>query len=344
MLILSALFILQVPAVLAQRIGDVHGHTMRDATYQQSSPLDRLRMLSQWVGERRTSEEAVRLLVRREADAYLRGQPAVSSTTFGGGVVPSTTPRGTYGGSRGSLNQGLTPPIGIGRPPVASAGAASTVQSQYGGRLNAWYTLTTMAVRGGALQNIEIPSDLMDEVAMRMVFDDPRWSGAGPKERLALLEEVRRAKLWSPMLDHLAQGAVAEVMYRDTAGMSPDRAAIARMMLLRTYRQKEVLQWGPFLQATEERLLLDYLDSAAARQGGPKAKLVHLRRLEAEQMISSMTRGKFEIPYALEYLQQNQAFLASSPEGKRQIIRQLRDERMVDFLSVSTLELAFGAR
>ena len=355
--ILCLLVLMTLPIdVLAQRIRDVHGHTLQDAAYQQAAPIDRLLLLSQWVGERRTSEDAVRLIVRREATKFLQQQanlvgrtngmsPQQSEAVYrqmrsGGGGLGRATARG------GVPDQRMVAEEMQARRDVQQVIRDAAVQREFGGRLVGWYMLNNLAVRGGPLQEIEIPGDLMDEVCMRVLFDDIRWTdpNSTPEIRLRLLEEVRRQRLWSPMLDHLAQAEIAQQLHIKTRGMPRDDQVIAQLTMLRDFKKKELLNWGPYHRQMEERLLLEYLDGARVAAAGAQAKLVHLRRLEAEQMISSMTRTKFEVPYALEYLQAKPGFLGSSAGQKREIIGQMRRDRMIDFLSVSTLEVAFGAR
>jgi|GEM_PF-1528513 len=357
LLLLFGLLLMPVEAQRSQRIRDVHGHTVQDPTYQASAPIDRLLLLSQWVGERRTSEDAVRLLVRREATKFLQQQSAMVGRT--NGMSPEQS-EAMYRQMRGGRGGGVARVGGRGAVPdqrmvaeelqarrdVQQVIRDAAVQREFGGRLVGWYMLNNLAVRGGPLQEIEIPGDLMDEVCMRVLFDDIRWSdpNSTPEIRLRLLEDVRRQRLWSPMLDHLAQAQIAQLLHAKTRGMPRDDQVIAQLTMLRDFKKRELLSWGPFHRQMEERLLLEYLDGPRVAAAGAQAKLVHLRRLEAEQMVSSMTRTKFEVPYALEYLQAKPGFLGSSAAQKREIIGQMRRDRMIDFLSVSTLEVAFGAR
>lgn len=346
----------------AQRISDINSHVANDPIYQAVSPIDRMVLLSNWVGERRIDLNAVRLLVRRESTAFLDQQakfsrgigiedldPEAMETQYaqirggvgagiGGGI-------GGIGAAGGIPNQRLVQEEIIARKSVEETIEDAMIQREFGGMLGGWYMLNNLTMRGQPLQHIEMPGDLMDEVCMRLVFRDLRWVDAIPRERLQVLKEVQLSRLWSPMLTQLAHAQIAQLLYEETKDLDPSESPLGQLTLLREFKRSELLSWGPFHEQTEQRLLLRFLDThPIVLEGSAYDTLTLLRKMEREELISSMSRTKFELPYAMTYLEGNRNFQAMDADGKKAFIQKLRDERLIDFFSVSSLEMAFGLR
>ena len=366
------------PAQFADRFGapeepstepirDINTHIATDQDYQRASPVDRLLMLSQWVSLRRIPSDAVQLQVRREATAFLRQQagfnrgigvdnldPEVMEMQYqqlrGGGLAGAGGVAGAGPGAAGGIglglpNQKLVQEEIAARRTVEETMEDVMLQREFGGMLAGYYMLRNLAVRGQPLQDIELPRDLMDDVVMRMVYGDPRWEEGTPRERLEVLREIKLNRIWSPMMAQIAHAHITAVLYEETKDRPADEVPLAALITLREYKKKELIEWGLFHELMERRHILAFLDqSPEVQRGAPMDTLKLLRTMEREQLISSMSRTEFELPYAMQHIQADAAFHAADEAGRKAYIKNLRDDNLIDFHSVAAIEAAFGLR
>ena len=367
-LCLGALLLLISGQISAEdRITDLDTYLAARSDYVEAEPVHKMIKLAKLLREGRVLRDQIQMLIRDLALQHIalrRNQGTRNATAAEDLLVQQQLRR--YERERlldETFNAGGSATTGAGRFSQARVQAMKEEkaeqerllkEAQQGvtefqqlimAELMAWQELQQYRVEKGPLENIEIPSDIMDLTCIRVMQSDRRYVTGNPAQQLTVLTEFLQNGINSPFIENTIQSVFGILVEVETVSLPPAQQAYEKLKLIRDNQANGLLEWGQFLRGIEENALVQYLNSSPVwKQFDPRRRLAFLHKLQGEKLINPATRSRFEIPIAIQLLTSEPGFAAADKSERRSMIRSLRSDNLIDFLSTPRIEKALGVR